>query len=80
MSWFSSNFILIGIIVISILAITSMILAITYSKYYWIAFGAQLIFLSIIIYLWIKNKSKLNNSSDVLSSSPGESESSLDAY
>jgi hypothetical protein len=76
MSWF----IIVGIIVITILAITSMILAITVSSYYWIAFGIHLIFLSIIIYFWIKNKSKLKNSSGILSSSVDESESSLDAY
>ncbi len=74
---FWNPYLLIALISFTLLAIISMILAITVSPYFWISFVIFFILLSPIIYLWIKSKWK--GSSGGYSSSSG-SESSLDAY
>jgi c-di-AMP phosphodiesterase-like protein len=75
------QFAVISLIVLGLLTIISMILAITVSSYFWIAFVIFLILLLPVIWLFIKRSSKGKSSFWLGGYSPlSGSESSLDNY
>jgi hypothetical protein len=75
------QFVVILLIVFSLLTIISIILSITVSSYFWIAFVIFLIILLPVIWFFIKNKSKGKTSFFLGGYSPlSSSESSLANY
>ena len=72
-----NTYFFVAIILLSLFAIISMILAITVSPYFWISFVIFLLLLSPILWLWIRKK--WTGKYGGYSPSSG-SESSLDDY